>query len=279
MLTGVSLLWISPRIGGPFRGNRGPRCGYDMHEEPEYAVGSAGNVLLLLKLLFERGELRVSQVADELEIGRSTAHRLLAMLKYHDFAVQDGHRIYHPGPGLSLMAAEMRQSADLRVVAHPHLRALRDTVRETTHLIVLVGNGSRFIDAVEGPQALRIGNRTGLLLPAHITSGGKALLAEIPVEQLRELYPRGVPNANPNGISTLPDLLRQLAAVRRRGYAKNMEESERGVVAVGACVRDNTGRAVAAIAIALPRLRMGRDTCEQLATELLRTAKNISAEL
>lgn len=252
-----------------------------MHEEPEYAVGSAGNVLLLLKLLFDRGELRVSQVADELGIGRSTAHRLLAMLKYHDFAVQDGHRIYHPGPGLSLMTAEMRQAADLRVVARPHLSALRDTVRETTHLMVLVGNGARFIDAVEGPQSLRIGNRTGLLLPAHTTSGGKALLAEIPVEQLRGLYPRGIPNANQQAqaVCTLPDLLRQLAAIRRRGYAKNMEESERGVVAVGACVRDGTARAVAAIAIALPRLRVGRDTCEQLAAELLITAKSISAEL
>ncbi|MFG1821806.1 IclR family transcriptional regulator C-terminal domain-containing protein [Microbispora bryophytorum] len=58
--------------------------------------------------------------------------------------------------------------------------------------MVLQGNGVRFVDGVEGPQALHVGSRIGMLLPAHVTSGGKALLAELPDEELRALYPRGV---------------------------------------------------------------------------------------
>lgn len=250
-----------------------------MSQKPSYPVGSAGNVLILLRLLCERGQLRVSEAADELGVGASTAHRLLAMLKYQEFAVQDGHRAYRPGPSLALLSAVSPVHPDLRVLARPHLEELRDTVQETTHLIALVGNGTRFLDGVEATQSLRVGVRVGLLLPAHSTSGGKALLAELPYDSLKALYPRGIPNTSERGVHTFPELVRQLAVVRRRGYAKNMGESDRGVAALGACVRDETGRALAAVTIGLPRSRAGSDTMRELATELLRTAGAVSAAI
>ena len=242
-------------------------------------MGSAGNALLLLKLLCERGQLRVSEVAQELGVGGSTAHRLLAMLKYHGFAVQDGHRAYRPGPSLALISSVSHVRPDLRVIARPHLERLSETVRETTHLMALVGNGARFLDGVEASQALRIGVRIGMLLPAHVTSGGKALLAELSFEALHALYPRGIPITSDRGVQTLPELRRQLAVVRRCGYAKNMGESDRGVAALGACVRDESGRAVAAIAIGLPRSRADSATVRDLTAELLRTVEQVSAAI
>ncbi len=70
---------------------------------------------------------------------------------------------------------------------------ITDAARETTHLMVLEGNGTRFLDGVEGPQTLRVGFRTGTLLPAHPTSGGKDLLGELPLDRLRALYANGLP--------------------------------------------------------------------------------------
>lgn len=86
--------------------------------------------------------------------------------------------------------------ADLLTIARPHLEHLANTVSETTHLMVLEGNGARFLDGVEGPQALRVSYRTGTLLPAHVTSGGKALLAALPADRLRALYPNGLPGGS-----------------------------------------------------------------------------------
>ncbi|MGW1668107.1 IclR family transcriptional regulator domain-containing protein [Streptomyces sp. NPDC002324] len=60
-------------------------------------------------------------------------------------------------------------------------------------MMVLEGNRIRFLDGVEGAQALRVSFRTGLLLPAHATSGGKALLAELPPERLRARYRNSSP--------------------------------------------------------------------------------------
>jgi DNA-binding IclR family transcriptional regulator len=121
--------------------------------------------------------------------------------------------------------------------------------------MVLEGNGVRFVAGVDGPKALRVGSRTGMLLPAHTTSGGKALLTELTAEQLHALYPRGLPRAETAATTDYAQLRRELAVVRRQGYALNMEESEPGVSAVGACVRDSASLPVAALAIAAPASR------------------------
>ncbi|QFY13150.1 helix-turn-helix domain-containing protein [Nonomuraea phyllanthi] len=249
-----------------------------MQNQPTYPLKAVENALVTLKFLQERGEVRVADVAEHLGVARSTAHRVLAMLVFHDFAIQDARRLYRPGPALSPLRQPGLAPPDLVTLAHPHLRELNVEVEETVHLMVLQGNGVRFVDGVEGPQALHVGSRIGMLLPAHATSGGKALLAELPDEQLRALYPRGVSQ----GAATVGDLAalrRELDGARRRGYAVNSEESERGVRAVGACVRDGAGRAIAAAAVAVPSVRWPKRRLTELAAPLLAAVTRISAAL
>jgi DNA-binding IclR family transcriptional regulator len=69
--------------------------------KPPYSIESVDNALHILQLLRDSGQARVSDVAGELGIARSTAHRLLAMLVYRDFAIQAEDRSYLPGPALS----------------------------------------------------------------------------------------------------------------------------------------------------------------------------------
>lgn len=247
-------------------------------QNPTYPVGAAGNALRTVALLHESGELRVAQVADHLEVARSTAHRLLAMLVFHGFAEQDRRKMYVPGPALRAISGSA-PPPDLTTMARPHLQALAEAVRETTHLIVLEGNGARFLDGIEGPQALRVSFRTGTLLPAHVTSGGKALLAELPLERLNALYPGGLPSRGAGAPADWGRLRKELATAKRLGYALNLQESERGVSAVGACVRDRSGQAVAAIAVAAPSARCPRPRLTELARPLLSTAAEISTSL
>ncbi|MEU5592664.1 IclR family transcriptional regulator [Streptomyces sp. NPDC020298] len=219
-------------------------------------------------------------VADQLGVARSTAHRILAMLVFEGFAEQDRHKTYRPGPALrEIRGSRAAPPPDLITLAHPHLQHLADTVRETTHLMVLEGNGTRFLDGVEGPQALRVSYRTGTLLPAHVTSGGKALLAELPPERLRALYANGLPGGGAKAPGNIERLAAELVTIRRTGWAYNLQESERGVNAVGACVRDRTGAAVAAIAVAAPSARCPRTRLTELAQPLLAAARDIGRGL
>jgi DNA-binding IclR family transcriptional regulator len=160
-------------------------------------------------------------------------------------------------------------SSDLRVALRQSLEHLRGEVDETCHLVVLEGNGARFLDCVESTQILRTGSRVGMLLPAHTNSAGKALLAELSPKAFLSLYPRGVPSTVGGGIAARKALQRQLAQVRSAGYATNFEESAQGVTAVGACVRDGAGKAVAALAIASPSSRCDPRRVTALAEVLL----------
>jgi DNA-binding IclR family transcriptional regulator len=245
-----------------------------VQNKPYYPVESADNVLRLLLLLSERQRVRVSDAAEYLGVARSTAHRLLGALSYREFAVQDAHKAYRPGPAFGRIVPSGLSTQDLRTLLHSHVRRLHGELGETCHLMVLEGNGTRFIDCVEGTHTLRVGSRVGMLLPAHVTSGGKALLAELSADQLSALYPRDLPGSPQRGT-----LARQLATVRRRGYATNFEESERGIVAVGVCVRNSTGRAVAGLAVAVPSVRCPRSRAPELAREVRSAAAAATADL
>jgi IclR family transcriptional regulator, acetate operon repressor len=221
--------------------------------KPPYAIDSVDHALLLAQLLQQEGPLRVTDAAERLGVSRSTAHRLLAMLVYRDFAEQAEDRRYRAGHILRSAEACDAPIPLLRRTALPHLRALMNRVQESTNLVVRAGTEVRFIATVECQQALRVGDRDGKVLPAHLTSGGKALLAALPAADVTDLY------ANSPGSIDLARLKRQLALVRKRGFAINDQETEPGLTALGTVVHDPSGGACAAISIAMPSARFSRN--------------------
>ncbi|MER6575338.1 IclR family transcriptional regulator [Nonomuraea sp. NPDC001023] len=234
-----------------------------MKNKPAYPLGSVDNALLLLHMLRDQGRLKVTDVAKELGIARSTAHRLLAMLVYRDFAVQDEHHAYLPGPFLGPAAGDGGGSSlrELRAHVRPAMEALCARVRETVNLMVRMGTEVRFLDSIESPQILYVGDRRGTILPAHRASGGKVLLSSLPRDQLAALY------------QDLPDqerasLLRELDEIRPRGYALNLDGTEQGVSAIGAALRNGRGTPVGALSISIPSARYTPERLPSLLTDL-----------
>ncbi|MBJ8348259.1 IclR family transcriptional regulator [Antrihabitans sp. YC2-6] len=243
-------------------------------EPPQYSIASVDNALQIALMLMNDRSLRISELAATLGIARSTAHRLLAMLVYRGFAVQDEFRTYRAGPAIQRDGTEERQR-DLRSVARRHLERLRSTYDETVHLMVLRGPQVLFLESVEGAQALKIGSRAGAVMPAHVSSGGKTLLADLSTPALRALYADSAAADKPE----FEQLERTLTATRRRGYGLNLGEAERGIHAIGAAVHEPAGRAVAAISLSLPSLRLPRRRIAELAASVLATAAAIDADL
>lgn len=222
---------------------------------PSYAITSVDHALRLAAVLQLEGRLTVSDAAERLEVARSTAHRLLAMLVYRDFAVQDEDRTYRPGPVLELAAHSHSGTSRLRAAALPHMEELVDVVGESSNLMIRTGDTARFIASVECQQALRVGNREGMVFPAHRVSGGLVLLAELGREQLEALYAPERYADRPEDRPDLARLHRDLAKVRSNGFALNEGRSERGVVAVGRPVRGADGEALAGLSISMPSVR------------------------
>ncbi|HLU56126.1 MAG TPA: IclR family transcriptional regulator [Pseudonocardia sp.] len=238
---------------------------------PQYPIESVDNALKILLLLGERSELRLTEVADYLGVASSTAHRLLAMLQYRGFVRQERRsKAYLPGTALTGVAFSIIQRFDVRQTLHPFLEELNKETTETVHMAVLDGATVRFIDAIESPRAVRVASRLGQSMPAHCTSSGKAMLAQLPTEQLHQLYPQEeLPGLTPRSIRSRSQLEKEVAAIRKRGYATSAEESEEGVSSVSVAFPVERSTLRLAFNTAVPVGRMGRADVKRIA-ELMR---------
>jgi DNA-binding IclR family transcriptional regulator len=237
---------------------------------PAYPIASVDRALRLLLLVGRRSGIRLSEASEALGVAPSTAHRLLAMLAFHDFVRQDGDRHgYVAGPALAEIGRARVEAADLRRLARPVVEDLAARTAETVHLAVLDGRMVRYLDAVESTRALRVAARTGRSLPAHCTAAGKALLAALAPRQVSaRLAGVDLEAMTDRSITAHGVLARQLATARRLGRAVNLEESEDGVASVAATARDRAGRPVAAISVAGPVARMDAARRDLLAGEV-----------
>lgn len=235
-------------------------------------VSSVDNALRLLELIGERQALRVSEAADELGVAPSTAHRLLNALRRRGFVLQEKpNTAYRPGPVLNEIGLAAIGRVDIRQVARPVLEEVRDRTEETVSLTLLEGRNVRFIDCVESPRAVRVGDRTGVVLPAHCTAAGKAILAAMPESELaRRFADAELSTPTEFSVAEWTTLAAELAEVRRLGYAVNIEEGELGISAVAAVLRDRAGTPLASVAAVVPAHRLAaREQAGPLAERLL----------
>jgi DNA-binding IclR family transcriptional regulator len=246
---------------------------------PSYAINSVDNALRVATMLQLEGELTVAEIAERIGVARSTAHRLLAMLVYRDFATQTDNRAYRAGPVLDLVEHSPTKASTLRWVALPHLRRLSDCLEETVNLTIRSGNTARFLATVEGRDPTRVGSREGMVFPAHRTTGGLLLLAELSDAELTSTY---APERYHERVYERPDmakLQRELASIRRMGFALNVERSERGLVAVGVPVRDAARHAVAGLSVSMVSNRYVETDLRSIVGTLRAAARGLEAAM
>jgi IclR family transcriptional regulator, acetate operon repressor len=250
-------------------------------DRPRYPIESVDNALRLLSMFTTDERIRVTDVAQRLDVAMGTAHRLLAMLLYHGFVVQEpATKAYVPGPMLLRVGLRAVQSADLRTRARPILERLHAEVDETIHLAVLHGSNVFFLDGLESSKALRVVSRAGASHPAHCTSVGKALLAWIGDDRLRQLYrAEKLTGVTASSIRSRRQLLKELTSVRERGYATNVGELEDGIASIAVPIRGAAGQPIAALGVGAPVPRFDNLPFEELVARATRAAAEIEADI
>jgi IclR family transcriptional regulator, acetate operon repressor len=250
---------------------------------PNYPIQSVSRTLSLLLRLRDQPTLSVSEASDYLGVSRSTAHRSLAMLVQHDFVRQDSRtKLYEAGPALLQVGLAAVSRLDIRSVAQPYMHALAEKTHETVHLVMLSERDVLFLDGVESDHAVRNGLRIGAMVPAHTTAAGKCILAALPPQRLRALYPDDeLETLTGKTINTFEQLEKELAVVRERGYATNDEESEEGLRAVAASVADEKTvlRVMPALTVGGPRDRMTPERIEEVGGIVVKYASMLRDEL
>jgi DNA-binding IclR family transcriptional regulator len=234
--------------------------------------------------LFKRNRsvIGAPEMARELHIPRSTVHRLIQVLEAMGFLQRtNGDRDYTLGPAVLTIGFEYLGSLDIVELARPVLVRLRDETGYSAHLVSRHGRDIIYLCRYAGLSSISSSINVGATLPAHATVIGRALIADLPPEELRTLY-AGQPmeRYTEHTPTTLADLQAMLTEDRQRGYVANVSFFEPGVTTVAAPIHDRSGRTVAAISVTAMGVTISRETLHgELKAKVCAAADAISAML
>lgn len=190
---------------------------------------------------------------------------------------QERHRL---GLRWLQLADVRRRQVDIRLLALPTMRTIRDAVNETVILSIRVGHRRVNLDYVESTQLIRRLTQLGFEVPLHVGATGRALLSGLSSEEF-EQYVRSTPLAIlATDTRIAEDRLREeVAHVRRAGYAVAFREITSDTAAVSAPVRDHTGDVVAALTISCPEDRFTSKLKQACIREITHAAESVSRAL
>lgn len=216
-------------------------------------VPAADQTLRILSHLAGRpAPVAASAIARELALPRSTVYHLLHTLAAHGFVlhVKEEQR-WGLGTAAFELASGYARQQPLARLGRPVVAGLSDRLGESAHLAVMSGSDVLYIVEERAPRRTALITDVGVRLPAHLTASGRAMLAALPREQVRALFPNAAAFAHrtgrgPRRPAELRELLRE---VRERGYAREDGEVADGLRSVGAVVRDRANWPLAAVAV------------------------------
>lgn len=213
---------------------------------------AAGHALAILSHLATRVEpVPAAHIARELGLPRSSTYHLLATLIEHGYVI---HYADEQRYGLGIAAYELssgyQRQSPLQRLARPIVQRLVDATTHNAHLVVLHGRDVLYLIEERAPGRPLLVTDVGVRLPSTLTASGMAMLASLSPKQVRALFPNA--DALVGGPATLADLRRELAAVRRRGYALEEGSVTPGLSSVAQAVVDGAGHPVAALALTFP---------------------------
>jgi len=247
------------------------------------SVKSIAKVLDILEhLAASKRVVSVSDLARATKINVSTAYRLLQTLMARGYVVQEtANRGYLLGPRIFQMGSAYLQGNDLASVARPHLEALRDAVHETTYLVIFSQGEIVQLCTADGKQAVSATFRSMVREPAYCTATGKVLLSGLSADDLESYFDRVKLEAfTPQTVTGKAQLRKEIAKVRQTGFALDVEEFIPNLCCVSVPVMSRDGNArVAAISIAMPRMRFKRAQVPQWCKLLREKASLITQQL
>ncbi|MBI5575149.1 MAG: IclR family transcriptional regulator [Deltaproteobacteria bacterium] len=251
-------------------------------DKSNYIIQSVAHALdVLEEFRGEMDELGVTELSKKLKLHKNNVFRILATLQSRNYIEQnrtnDNYR-------LGIKCLELGQTfihqRGLLKQAQPILRELAESSAETSYLSILRSSDVVYLDAVETTSTVRVVSRVGLHMPIHATAAGKALIAFESEEELKKRFHAELQRFTKNTITSSDDLLNELAAVREKEYAADLEEFEDGLRCIASPVRDYTRKVIAAISVSGPAHRLSDDRIAQsIGPEVSRCAKALSMRL
>jgi IclR family acetate operon transcriptional repressor len=231
---------------------------------------------LLEAMADEGGMMGLSQLASVSGLPLPTIHRLVRTLVDLGYLRQEPSRQYVLGPKLIRLGES--SSHMLSIWARPHLARLVDELGESANLAMLDGDQIVYVAQVQSRHSMRMFTEVGRRVLPHCTAVGKAILADLPEQQVRELLQRtGMPRHTESTITDPDEFARQLARAATDGYAMDEGEQEMGVRCVAVAVHDVPSKL--AMSVSGPAGRMSEELVERAVPLLKKAGEALAADL
>jgi DNA-binding IclR family transcriptional regulator len=251
-----------------------------MSENRSTRVKSVQTALAVIETLYERDGARVDEVADSVDVSKSTAHRHLTTLEQENYVVREGDEYL-----LSLQFLELGDYVmgrkELFRLAEPKVREIADETGERAQFVVEEHGYVRYVHRATGDRAVKTISGVGKRVRMHAVAAGKAILAELPEERVHTIIvERGLPAFTEHTITDEARLFEELADIRERGVAFADEELVEGLRAVGVIISGSDDRVLGALTVAGPTHRLKGDVWrEDIPDLLLGTANELELKI
>lgn len=237
-------------------------------------VKSVRTTIRVIEALYHLDGAGVSDLADHLDVAKSSAHRHLTTLQAANYVVRENEEYY-----LSLQFLELgdyvQDRKPIHRLAEPKVEELSDETGERAQFVVEEHGYVRYVHTATGAQAVKTTAGYGKRIRMHAVAAGKAILAHLPEADVEEILDRrGLPSYTENTITDRESLSAELETVRERGVSYDDEEFIEGLRAIGVPVRDEDGTAIGALTVAGPTHRMKDDRFEGEIPDLLLAGAN-----
>jgi IclR family acetate operon transcriptional repressor len=237
-----------------------------------YQIRSVVRALEVMIAVSELGPADLSKVAAGVGLHPSTTLRMLETLRSRDM-VRQRRGLWEIGARAFEIGSTFLRRVSLAQEAQVLVEELAAQANETASFGILDNGEVLYLAIAHGQWELGIQSLPGGRHPAHCTALGKVMLADLAWDEVEQILAEHPPvQRTPATLVEPEDIRRDLARVRRRGYAIDAEERLPGVVCLAAPIRDSTGTVVAAISISGPKLRLGRGRIPALADEVMAVA-------
>ena len=247
-----------------------------------YLINSILRACRVLKCLaHDKDQFKVSELANQLNLDRSTTYRILLSLEKCGLVeknLKTGE--YCLGVGVFEVGSAYLRRIDLVEVAKPIMADLALKVQETVHLAVLSETEILYLDKVDSPRSVGVISKIGQRGPVHCTALGKVLLASLrPEERLRIMDHIRFQAFTPRTITSKRRLAQELNRVKKEGYALDCREIEEDVECVAAPIRDHLGNVVAALSVSGPQKKINTPKEKDFTHQVMRAAALISHKM
>src|SRR3984893_6635661 len=256
-----------------------PKSNADDHPDPrDGGVQSVDRALLIIETLAEDDEgYRLSDLAIRTGLSTSTVHRLLSTLESRRFVQLDRTELkWHVGARSFTVGATFARRRNFSTQAVPYLRKLRDLTRETANLAVVDDEFIIVLTRMESREIMRSLTKVGGRVAMVASGVGKAVLATYSDEDVSAIIRHhGMPRLTEKSIVRPSDLFKELAKVRRDGYAIDDEEACMGLRCIASVVYNDCGEPLAAMSVSGMTSRLTDDRLPALG----QTVREVAAEL